>query len=222
MSVDETMATKMNLTCPWKVYIGDGQCKTLFSSPLPPHPCILMMRFLKGEMWRWVSWTWKWYGHGLWTHRHGNGHRLLCLPPSPVFVNVFSIRWYEEGREGREDTCLAPVMRPPWVIHTPSTTLCNIQGNAVQYYLRNTVRYLNKYGAIFNKLLWNTEMNTVQYLKEMQRNTLEYIRSVVTCSVGWDRNVTRERDAAHRPITASLLVWHSFTWYFALYFICIS
>ena len=97
-------------------------------------------------------------------------------------------------------------MRPPWVIHTLSTTLCNIQGNAVQYYLRNTVRYLNKYCAIFIKLLWNTEMNTVQYLKEMQRNTLEYIRSVVTCSVGWDRNVTRERDAAHRPITAGLLV----------------
>ena len=91
--------------------------------------------------------------------------------------------------------------------------LCNIQQNIGEYFDKynatakeilfqiswNTVKYEKKYCAIFEEILCN-----------IQRNTVEYLRSVVTCSVGGDRNVTRERDAAHRPITAGLLVWHNF------------
>ena len=112
----------------------------------------------------------------------------------------------------------------------------------------NTLQYLTKYCATFNKLPCNIFRNTLQYQEKcyatskkycaiskelrcnIQRNTVEYLRSVVTCSVGGDRNVTRERDAAHRPITAGLLVWHNFYMIFHivlhLYFIdsvkCIS
>ena len=63
-----------------------------------------------------------------------NGELKSCLfsPSSastPLLLRVcecvFNKVIWGEGR-GREDTCLTAVMRPPWVIHTPSTTLCNI------------------------------------------------------------------------------------------------
>ena len=117
--------------------------------------------FFNKIIWGGVSWRLHWYG--LWTMDMETWKWIwrmekACLHPSSVFVNVFSIRWYEEGREGREDTCLAPVMRPPWVIHTPSTTLCDIQ--------TNTVQYSNKYGAIFEEILWDIQRNAGKYWKK--------------------------------------------------------
>ena len=77
------------------------------------------------------------------------------------------------------------------------------------------MQYSKKYCAISKEIRCN-----------IQRNTVAYLRSVVTCSVGGDRNVTRERDAAPRPITAGLLVWHNFYiifhFVFHLYFFFIS
>ena len=145
---------------------GYRRRKKLLAPPLPRvWQTLWMFFFFNKIIWGGVSWRLHWYG--LWTMDMETWKwtwrmEKACLHPSSVFVNVFSIRWYEEGREGREDTCLAPVMRPPWVIHTPSTTLCDIQ--------TNTVQYLNKYGAIFKEILWvfkgilcNIQWNTVEY-----------------------------------------------------------
>ena len=84
---------------------------------------------------------------------------------------------------------------------TSSEILCNIKRNAMY------LQYSRKYCGISKEIRCN-----------IKRNTVEYLRSVVTCSVGGDRNVTRERDAAHRPITAGLLVWHNFYFIFHIVF----
>ena len=75
--------------------------------------------------------------------------------------------------------------------------------------------YLPLYSPIANwviLLLHNIFVGNNAALRETLQCTVECLRSVVTStSVGetlGDRNVTRERDAAHRPITARLLVGH--------------